>query len=58
MQKLLDDDRRSLKVLLGEVRTREIPVDDLRSVDPQLLTLRNLNRQEDYEAAVRAAGFY
>jgi molybdopterin-guanine dinucleotide biosynthesis protein A len=57
IQKLLDDDRLSLQHLLSEVRAREMPVDDLRAVDPQLLTLRNLNRDDDYEAALKAAGF-
>jgi molybdopterin-guanine dinucleotide biosynthesis protein A len=56
VQKLLDSDQRSLKLLLGEIRTREIPSNELRSVDRQLLTLRNINRKEDYEAALTAAG--
>jgi molybdopterin-guanine dinucleotide biosynthesis protein A len=57
MQALLDNDQRSLKLLLDRVRTREVPVKELRAIDPQLSTLRNLNRQEDYQSALRAAGF-
>ena len=34
----------------------EVPVDELRRVDPELHSLRNLNRPEDYEAALRLAG--
>ena len=34
----------------------EIPIDELRGVDPQLQSLRNLNRPEDYEEALRLAG--
>lgn len=34
----------------------EVSVDELRAVDPQLQSLRNLNRPEDYEAALRLAG--
>ena len=34
----------------------EIPVDELRGVDPELQSLRNLNRPEDYETALRLAG--
>lgn len=34
----------------------EVPVDELREVDPELHSLRNLNRPEDYEAALRLAG--
>ena len=42
--------------LLELARTLEIPVDDLRSVDPQLDSLRNCNTPEDYAAALAAAG--
>ncbi len=34
----------------------EVSVDELRAVDPELQSLRNLNRPEDYEAALRLAG--
>ncbi len=34
----------------------EVPVEELRTVDPELQSLRNLNRPEDYEAALRLAG--
>lgn len=34
----------------------EVSVDELRAVDPQLQSLRNLNRPEDYEEALRLAG--
>jgi hypothetical protein len=39
------------------VRTREVPVDELRSADPHLWTLRNLNAEADYRAALADAGF-
>ncbi len=42
--------------LLELARTLEIPVDVLRSVDPQLDSLRNCNTPEDYAAALAAAG--
>jgi hypothetical protein len=32
-------------------------VEQLRAVDPRLSTLENLNFAEDYEAALKAAGF-
>jgi molybdopterin-guanine dinucleotide biosynthesis protein A len=38
--------------LVESCRTREVPVADLRTVDPELLTLMNCNRPEDYEAAL------
>lgn len=34
----------------------EVPVDELRVVDPELQSLRNLNRTDDYEMALRLAG--
>jgi hypothetical protein len=42
--------------LFDEVQTREVPVNDLRSVDPQLCTLANLNYEADYLSALSAAG--
>ncbi len=57
IQALLDTDRLRPRFLFDEVHTREIAVDDLRSVDPALSTLQNLNRPEDYLAALSAAGF-
>ena len=57
VQKLLDADRLRPRFLFDEVNTREVPVEELRSVDPQLSTLENLNHPEDYRAALVAAGF-
>lgn len=57
VQKLLDADRLRPRFLFDEVNTREVPVEELRSVDPQLSTLENLNHPEDYRSALAAAGF-
>ena len=54
---LLDSGRMRPRFLFDEVRTREIPVNELRATDPQLSTLENLNYEEDYLAALSAAGF-
>ncbi len=44
-------------VLLYEnVATRKVPIDSLREVDPELLTLRNVNRPEEYAEVLRLAG--
>jgi molybdopterin-guanine dinucleotide biosynthesis protein A len=56
IQKLLDADQLRPRYLFDVVRTREIPVEDLRAVDPQLSTLENLNYEADYVAALAAAG--
>jgi molybdenum cofactor guanylyltransferase len=57
IQTLLDSDRLRPRFLFDLVRTRKVPVDDLRDVDPQLATLENLNCYDDYLAALAAAGF-
>ncbi len=54
---LLDANRLRPLFLFDKVPTREIPADELRTVDQQLLSLANLNRHEDYLAALMAAGF-
>jgi molybdopterin-guanine dinucleotide biosynthesis protein A len=57
IEELLAADRLRPVFLFEEVRTREIDIEELRAVDPELLTLRNLNHPEDYERALAAAGF-
>jgi molybdenum cofactor guanylyltransferase len=54
--RLLAGDRLRLRYLFDESDTCEVPVDELREVDPELLTLENLNHPEDYERALRRAG--
>ncbi len=56
VQQLLGTDRLRPRFLFDEVNTREVPVDELRSVDPQLATLENLNHPEDYLKALAVAG--
>jgi molybdopterin-guanine dinucleotide biosynthesis protein A len=53
---LLASQRLRPSFLFDEVHTREIPVDDLRGVDPQLSTLANVNFEQDYRAALKMAG--
>ena len=43
--------------LLDRVRTRRVLPDELRDVDPELQSLRNLNTPTDYQAALAAAGY-
>jgi molybdopterin-guanine dinucleotide biosynthesis protein A len=54
---LLAHDQLRPAFLFDRVKTHRIPVEELRAVDPQLATLRNLNRPEDYLEALREAGF-
>ena len=57
VRQLLDADRLRPVYLLAQVRTREVPVDSLRAVDPALASLENVNCRADYVAASTAAGF-
>jgi molybdopterin-guanine dinucleotide biosynthesis protein A len=54
VERLLSAGRMRAGLLFDEVQTREVPVDELRVVDPQLWTLENLNHREDYLAALAA----
>ena len=57
IENLLQADRLRPYFLMEAVRTRVVHEDELRAVDPALQTLRNLNHREDYEQALRDAGF-
>jgi molybdenum cofactor guanylyltransferase len=57
VQRLLDAGRMRPRFLFDEASTREVPVDELRAVDPQLSTLENLNCDQDYIAALTKTGF-
>lgn len=57
IRSLLDADRMRPVFLFDLVETSRVPIDDLRAVDSQLLTLANLNRPQDYLDALSNAGF-
>lgn len=57
VQKLLADDRLRPFFLFEQVDTREVPVEELRAVDPKLATLENLNHPDDYQRALKRCGF-
>ncbi|NOZ41188.1 MAG: molybdenum cofactor guanylyltransferase [Planctomycetes bacterium] len=57
VQQLLAADRLRPFFLFQELDTLEIPVVQLRQVDPNLATLENLNCPEDYRKAFHAIGF-
>ena len=52
IQELLAGDRLRLGFLFEECRTREVPVEELRQVDPPLDSLCNTNTPEEYEQAL------
>lgn len=57
IEKLLGENRLRPFFLFEEAKTREVPVEELRGVDPQLESLENLNHLEDYEAALARFGW-
>ena len=56
VERLLDAERLRPIYLFDEVDTLEVPVEELRDVDPQLETLQNVNRPEQYRTALQKAG--
>jgi molybdopterin-guanine dinucleotide biosynthesis protein A len=50
--RLLAEERRRLVFLFAEMPTRIVRPEELADIDPTFQTLRNLNRPEDYEAAL------
>jgi molybdopterin-guanine dinucleotide biosynthesis protein A len=56
IESLLEQDRLRPVFLFDAVRTRRVRPEEMLSVDPDLLTLRNLNTREDYLAALVEAG--
>jgi molybdopterin-guanine dinucleotide biosynthesis protein A len=57
VESLLAKDKLRPVFLFDAVRTRHVKPEEMRSVDPELKTLRNLNTPEDYAAALAEAGF-
>lgn len=53
---LLSENRLRPVFLVEAVKTRVVHAEEMRAVDPELRTLRNLNFPEDYEQALRDAG--
>jgi molybdopterin-guanine dinucleotide biosynthesis protein A len=57
IERLLAHDQLRPAFVFDRVATCRVPVEQLRAVDPQLDTLKNLNRPEDYLAALAEVGF-
>ena len=57
IRRLLAEDRLRPFFLIENCRAKIIDVEDLRSVDPQLASLRNTNHPDEYEEALKDAGF-
>ena len=57
VEALLASDRLRPTYLFEAVRTRRVTPAEVESVDPNLMTLRNLNTPQDYQDALALAGF-
>ena len=57
IQEMLAADQLRPRKLYDRVPTKLVPVNELRTADPELLTLKNLNHPADYVEALRLAGF-
>lgn len=57
VEALLAADRLRPAFLFEQCQTCEVALDELRGVDPQLQSLRNLNQPTDYVSALQEAGF-
>ncbi len=56
VERLLAEDRLRPTFLVEAVKTRPVSVDEMRAVDPELGTLRNLNTPAEYRQALVDAG--
>ena len=56
VEALLAADRLRPVFLFDQVRTRRVSPAEMTGVDPDLMTLRNLNTREDYARALTSAG--
>jgi molybdopterin-guanine dinucleotide biosynthesis protein A len=57
VEALLARDKLRPVFLFDAVKTRKVSPDEMVSADPELQTLRNLNTQADYLAALSIAGY-
>lgn len=56
IERMLAADQLRPNHLIKQLRTRFVPIEELRASDPELQTLRNLNSPADYLAALAEAG--
>lgn len=54
---LIDKKKYRPLFLIEQANSNCVDVETLRSIDPELDSLRNMNHPEDYQAALRAAGY-
>lgn len=52
IEQLLAEDKKSMKGILEKAKTLQVDAETLREVDPDLLSLKNINTPEDYFEAL------
>lgn len=57
VERLVATRKLKLTSLFNDIRTRVLDEDELRTIDPNLVSLRNMNTPEEYEALLGLAGF-
>ncbi len=57
IERMVAAERLRASDLFCEITALHVPVEELRDVDPRLASLWNVNSEEDYVAALEAAGF-
>jgi molybdenum cofactor guanylyltransferase len=57
VRELLAENRLRPFFLIERCRAKVVDAEDLRGVDPDLRSLRNMNHPQDYEQALKDAGF-
>ena len=53
IEAMLDAGGRSVKIFLADCRVRWVSADEVRRVDPELRSFRNINTPDEYEAWLR-----
>lgn len=56
LEKLFEAGERRAAALADLGNTRRVSLEEIRTIDPELLSLRNVNTPEEYAAALAAAG--
>ena len=57
MEQLLAQEKLRTSDLFATLLTSRVPIRELRGIDPELLTLMNVNTPSDYANALQLAGF-
>jgi len=57
IDKLLASGQSSMRAIVSAIRAHRVPTEQFRAVDPELHSLKNVNSELEYSAALEQAGF-